>query len=79
MAFSDEVKSLAFGHAAGRCECTREGHGHVGKCNKPLTLFSATFRHRLAPAAGGSDSAPNCEVLCPQCGASADSGGGAPP
>jgi hypothetical protein len=62
MAFSQEVKDAANRRAGGRCECTRQGCGHSGRCNKELRNWHA---HHVT--AGGPDTLSNCEALCVPC------------
>lgn len=72
MAFSDEVVARAWAAAGGRCECTRTGHGHAGRCGKSLNRASRgsdspqgwEAHHRTA---GGPDTLGNCEILCQDC------------
>ena len=36
MAFSQTVIDQAWQRSGGRCECTRNSHGHYSRCNKQL-------------------------------------------
>jgi hypothetical protein len=75
MAFSDDVKRVAFRRSGGQCECTRKEHRHSGRCPAKLTMDTAQFHHVTAVSAGGSDGASNCEVLCLTCHKGTDSFG----
>lgn len=67
MAFSETVKAQAYRRSGGRCECTRRGHGHLGRCAKRLTSSAGEFHHITAQSKGGSDGLSNCEFLCKPC------------
>jgi 5-methylcytosine-specific restriction endonuclease McrA len=76
MAFSEEVVKKAWDRAAGRCECKRTTHGHVGRCNTPLSWKnrgrdtdwgSWETHHRVSVQSGGTDDLSNCEILCWNC------------
>lgn len=66
MAFSDDTKARAYNRAGGRCECTRTGCGHRGRCNSDLSR-GYHAHHRHAQSAGGGDDLGNCEALCVAC------------
>ena len=63
MAFSELTKVQAMRRAGGRCQCTRHGHGHTGRCPHK----GVEFHHKLSQFAGGGDGLANCEVLCVKC------------
>jgi len=67
VAFSDAVKAQAYRRSGGRCECTRKGHRHVGRCLARLTASSGHYHHVTAVAKGGSDGLSNCQYLCIPC------------
>ncbi len=72
MSFSDNVVSTAWNRAGGKCECTRKGCDHTGRCNKALN-----WGERGKETAGGweahhinrngGDVLSNCEILCQDC------------
>jgi hypothetical protein len=62
--FSSKTKHRAFSRSGGHCECTRQKHGHPGRCDTEVTINSATY-HPFSVV--GSDDLLNCEVLCPAC------------
>ena len=73
MSFPESVVRQAWNSAGGRCECTRENHGHYGRCGKQLVWENRgretgrgdwEAHHRVA---GGPDVASNCEILCWDC------------
>ena len=66
MAFSDSTKRQAYARAGGRCECTRKGCSHYGRCNADLR-YGCDAHHRTAQASGGDDGLSNCEMLCIAC------------
>jgi hypothetical protein len=58
------------------CECCRTSHGHSGRCNKRLVKSNRgpgsgsgawEAHHKLSRAAGGGDTAGNCEIVCVDC------------
>ncbi len=70
--FSEETVRRCWELAQGRCECQREGHGHTGRCNKPL----GEHHHGILGDNGwltspwhpaGPDAPDNCEALCWEC------------
>lgn len=79
MAFSAETIRQAWARSGGRCECTRKGHDHYGRCPKRLerskqgcpstgsTQGHWEAHHLIAVASGGSDALSNCEILCCGC------------
>lgn len=67
MAFSTEVTDAAWRRAGGKCECTRQGCRHTGRCNAALTDGKWHAHHRTAQSVGGSDGLSNCEALCIPC------------
>jgi 5-methylcytosine-specific restriction endonuclease McrA len=67
MPFSPNTKAQALRLSGHRCECTRLGHGHSGRCRTSLGASTAQFHHKHAHALGGPDSLSNCEVLCASC------------
>jgi hypothetical protein len=67
MAFTQQTKALALWKAADRCQCNRLGHGHVGRCGRPLTMATAQFHHKSAQRLVVDDSPSNCEALCVSC------------
>ncbi len=67
MAFSEQTKAQAWGRAGGRCECTRMGCGHVGRCNAHLVAYGWDAHHVVSLDAGGADTLANCEALCLAC------------
>ncbi len=67
MAFPQEVIDAAWRRAGGKCECTRTGCVHNGRCNKALRAGAWHAHHRTAQAADGPDTLSNCECLCVDC------------
>jgi hypothetical protein len=72
MVFSQSVVEGAWERSRGRCECVRQGHGHDGRCKRPLLWSSRGSdcdygweAHRIR--ARGSDRLSNCEILCHAC------------
>jgi hypothetical protein len=73
--FTAETLRRCWELAQGRCECQRRGHGHEGRCNRPLALHRHAFLGEggwlalawTSSAEGGADSPENCEVLCAPC------------
>lgn len=84
MAFPDTVVQQAWNRAGGRCECTRERHGHWGRCNRELVWAYRgresqggwEAHHIESEQAGGSDTLSNCEILCQPCHKATRSYGG---
>jgi hypothetical protein len=72
MQFSDDIIKKAWRRAEFRCECTRKGHDHVGRCTQ-----------RLLESYRGEEDTPNgweahskngsytnlsdCEIICWNC------------
>jgi len=75
MPFDDLTVECAWARAGGRCECTRQGHGHKGRCNKQLSKENrgrsgrgAWEAHHLhQQQSGGRDNFANCEIVCWEC------------
>ena len=67
MAFPSTVKLAALQRARGRCECTRSGHAHEGRCPVRVTLATARFMHLALTTRHGHDAVTNCEVICAVC------------
>ena len=71
MAFTEQTVWTAFVRSGGRCECSRQGHGHVGRCTRTFGWNDRggywQAHHRHAVASGGGDSLSNCEVTCTHC------------
>jgi 5-methylcytosine-specific restriction protein A len=67
MAFSEEVKLLAWKRAGGKCECGLSGCGHGARCNADLSGRTWHAHHVVSEQAGGSDALGNCQVLCVPC------------
>lgn len=67
MPFRDTIKFQAFRRSRGRCECARRGHTHYGGCRSMVSRQQALFVHKRPEAEGGSNTLPNCEVVCPAC------------
>jgi 5-methylcytosine-specific restriction endonuclease McrA len=73
MAFPEDVKRQAFIRSGGRCECTRLGHPHVGRCQAGIAMATilspatVEFHHLSASAVGGHDGLSNCQALCIPC------------
>ncbi len=67
MPFSDEVLGGAWRRAGGRCECTRTGCGHPGRCGSPLQAVQWNAHHILEEEIGGASTLANCEALCFVC------------
>jgi len=72
MAFTDSVVDQAWQRSGGKCECTRTGHGHTGRCNRGLLKSSRGAEssqgweaHHIT--AGGMDTLSNCQILCQDC------------
>ena len=59
MSFSKEIKMQAFERAGGRCECTRRGCGHEGRCQR--SCESMAIFNRIRVANGGEPSFPGFE------------------
>jgi len=75
MAFSRLTVKVRYDRAEGRCECQQLGHGHHGRCPRPLIWW---HYGRLAPDGwlavprvpldtGGSDDAENALAVCWEC------------
>jgi len=68
MAFSPQVRAMAYRRSRGQCECMRRRHGHgFFRCSTRLRPQSGHYHHRKAVRVGGDDSFPNCEYLCQSC------------
>jgi len=76
MAFSNKTVAEAFQRAGGKCECRRSACGHYIRCNKTIVWNQRgndnaaggwEAHHKVAVAAGGTDSLSNCEILCIKC------------
>jgi hypothetical protein len=74
MPLSERTIQAAWRLAEGRCECTREGHGHGERCGKVLQwhrrgeLSQEGWEARpWTPINGGHDEPENVEVLCMAC------------
>ena len=75
MAFSEQVIKAVWNSANGRCQCTRKGCGHEGRCNKQLVFENHKegergaweAHHKYAESKGGQDTPANCEILCLEC------------
>jgi 5-methylcytosine-specific restriction endonuclease McrA len=65
MPFHPKTKALVLLRSGNRCECTRLGHDHIGRC--PRVLTNAQFHHRTAQRLVVDDSLSNCEALCTSC------------
>jgi 5-methylcytosine-specific restriction endonuclease McrA len=66
MAFPEEVKKAAYNRAGGKCECTRSGCNHSGRCN--ASLSGGWHAHHIhASSLDGHDGLSNCEALCIPC------------
>ena len=66
MAISSETRALLFKRAGGKCECTMNICGHIGRCNKDLgSTWEA--HHKTSVNAGGSDSLSNLIAMCNSC------------
>jgi 5-methylcytosine-specific restriction endonuclease McrA len=65
MAFPQSVTDAAWRRSGGKCECTRAGCKHTGRCNTTLTKWHA--HHVVSQNAGGADTLANCEALCVPC------------
>jgi hypothetical protein len=73
MAFSDEIVLEAWKRSGDRCECQREGHGHMsGRCGQSLmwalhgSVTSAGWDARRRTT-WGTDVLWNCEIICAAC------------
>jgi hypothetical protein len=73
MAFSDEIVLEAWKRSRDRCECQREGHGHMsGRCGRLLmwalhgSVTSAGWDARRRTT-WGTDVLWNCEIICAGC------------
>lgn len=75
MSFSRLTLRQRYDMAGGRCECQRPGHGHAGRCSRPLIWWN---QGRLAPEGwlavpghplelGGADDPANAEAVCWEC------------
>jgi len=72
MAFPPGVTELAWNRSNQMCECTQPGHGHAGRCNRPLSWENRCYdgvggweqRHKNP---NGADVVENCEILCHDC------------
>lgn len=67
MPFPQEVKDQCLSRAGRRCQCTRSGHGHTGRCNTTLYAGGWEAHHITAESKGGPDTLANCEALCIPC------------
>lgn len=67
MAFTEGDKFRRATAVGWKCECTRYGCGHNGRCNSPLLLGRWHAHHRTSALAGGSDTIANMECLCIPC------------
>lgn len=76
MAFSDSVVAQAWNRAGGKCECCRVTHGHGIPCEKQLVWKNRgkdgergawEAHHKISVASGGTDTLPNCEIICVAC------------
>jgi hypothetical protein len=72
VAFPSEITELAWNRSNQLCECTKTGHGHSGRCNRPLTWenrcddgVGGWEQRHIHPA--GADTLDNCEILCHDC------------
>ena len=69
--FDEETVQREFARAGRRCECTRTGHDHTGRCPRTFTYGERKTRwqahHRIAVSSGGGDAASNCQILCTIC------------
>jgi hypothetical protein len=72
MAFLEGVILQAWRRSDGRCECTRDGHDHDGRCGAPLVW---SLRHGILSGgwiaarrmALATDVLENCEIRCSGC------------
>jgi hypothetical protein len=74
MPLSEETIARAWELARGRCECTRDAHGHDGRCRAALVWErrgligeGGWFAREWTPVNGGEDEPGNCEILCVVC------------
>jgi hypothetical protein len=70
--FPDSVVKQAWDRSGGKCECKRTGHGHYGRCNKPL-VWSKRGKEESGGweahhiDSNGPPTLSNCEILCIEC------------
>lgn len=73
MVFSNEVTDKAWERSGGKCECTRPGHGHTGRCNQSLLK---TAKGKEASSYGWTfisvsglfkKEVDDCKVYCTKC------------
>lgn len=74
MPLSDATVRRAWRLAQGRCECTREGHGHGERCNRALVWEQRWLRvpggwdaREWERLGDGPNEAENVEILCTDC------------
>ncbi len=72
MPFTPETIKAAWARSGGAFECTKDGHGNIGHCNRQLlwTLrgggLGAGWRACMK-ASWGTDGLANCEIRCAAC------------
>lgn len=73
MPFPESVVKKAWQRAGGKCQCTRSGCRHTGRCSKELVWENRGAEGRRGAweahhrSADGGNTRSNCEILCLAC------------
>jgi hypothetical protein len=73
MPFPERIVKQAWQRSGGKCECTRQSHDHIGRCNKRLLEMyrgeSATPYGWEVNSKSGNylNDAADCEICCWDC------------
>ena len=67
MAFPQSVIDAVWKRSGGKCECTRTGCEHTGRCSALLSEGKWHAHHIVSQHADGADTLNNCEALCIPC------------
>lgn len=72
MPFSDYIIKQAWQRSGGRCECTRRGHAHIGRCDRRLLESyrgdtATEFGWEACSKSGLYNDLSDCEILCFDC------------
>jgi len=72
VSFSEYIIKEAWLRSGGKCECTRQIHGHVGRCGKRLLEIyrgdmDSESGWEARSKSGSYTDVSDCEILCWDC------------